>query len=72
MTMKKTIPVAPIYTCDMEKTDSVVTVSLKDPGGRVVAAGRGNSVAAAQQNAAETTTDQGARLTLNQTVLPEL
>jgi ribosomal protein S3 len=68
--MKRTIQ-AGIYSVEMEKTENVVTITMKNPGGGVVATGSGADVRSAADQASEMTADEGARLTLNQVLLPE-
>ena len=60
-----------IYTWTAEVEGSVATGWLKDHAGRTVAKGTGESVSAAQQNALETTKDEGAQAFLRGVLFPD-
>ncbi len=62
---------AGIYDCDVEKVDGTFSMSVKNPGGHVVATGIGATVNAAALRAADNTRDEGAKKALNQTRFPE-
>jgi hypothetical protein len=60
------------YTFEFEKIGQIVSVAVKNPGGALVANSAGRGTNAAAQNAAATASDQDLKLTVNQTVFPEL
>lgn len=62
---------AGIYTWMAEQEGIVARGWLKDPAGRTVATGTGETVRGAQQNALETTKDEGARTYLRQILFPD-
>ena len=62
---------AGIYTCKAKVEDSVVTLSV-ELNGQIVAEGTGDTVHAASEDIQTKTEVEGIRLTLRQTLLPEL
>ncbi len=60
-----------MYTWKATLEGKVATCWLTDHAGRVVATGTGASVSAAQQNALETTQDEGAQAYLRQVHFPD-
>ena len=62
---------AGIYTCEAKVEGSVVTLSV-ELNGQIVAEGTGDTVHAASEDIQTKTEVEGIRLTLRQTLLPEL
>jgi hypothetical protein len=62
---------AGLFRCEVENVGDTYKLVVKDPGGRRVVVGRGDSVNAARQDAIEKTKNKGVRLSLIGLHFPE-
>ena len=60
-----------LYKYTTKKEGDLIRFQLKDQAGRIVASGTGATVSAAQQDALESTTNEGARVYLGQMHYPD-